>query len=364
MIGTLRMSTYEDLLQRIGSLVRPNGPIQRNVYWVTAAKVLGVSRTYEGRIEIFLAGPKLDTSSRTLSRAIEYQPWWRQGESEPAFEANRLLLPGIGHFDQVAAFLCAELLRNRVDDDLRQAFTETEAILELAVERLRLSDGALLGLTGELLLLGALCRGVADDKIVLVLDAWKGWQQSLRDINFGGLGIEVKTTTRSTSTHQIQGTHQVELNDGSGGGEREIGLYLVSIGLQETEPNGNSFTAPDLVERIVERLVEIDRPDAADVFLSRVREYGSGAGFGYDHRTMREDPSFNRSFTIVFVRAYNMLDKNIGVLRQDDVAAHPHVDPSSVSYTVRMPAQVSGDLNPVVGLNQAAQAALRAGRLI
>ncbi len=357
------MSTYEHLLQQVQSLPRPKGPMERNVLWLSAAKVIGVSRTYEGRIEIFLAGAKLDASSRTLREAIEYQPWWRQGNNEPAFEANRLLLRGVGYFDQVAAFLCAELLRNNADNDLRKAFIQTEPILELAIERLRLSDGALLGLAGELLFLGALCRSADDAEVVLVLDAWRGWQQSLRDIHVGAVGVEVKTTTRSTSTHQIQGTHQVESNDGSVGGQHEVGLYLVSIGLQETEPHGNSFTVPDLIDRITERLGEIGRPDVEDVFLSRVREYGSGVGFGYDHRTMRGDPSFNRSFTVVFVRAYNMLDQNIAVLRQQDAEAHPHVDPSSLRYTIRLPDRVSGDLNPIVGLNQAAQAVIRAGRL-
>ena len=356
------MSTYEQLLQQVGTLPRPKGPTERNVLWLSSAKVIGVSRTVEGRIEIFLAGPKLDTSSRTLRDALEHQPWWRQGENEPAFEANRLLLPGIGYFDRVAAFLCAELLRNDVDDDLRQAFTQTEPILELAIQRLSLSDGALLGLVGELLFLGSLCRIVGDAEVVFVLEAWKGWQQSLRDINVGAVGIEVKTTTRSTSTHQIQGTHQVELNDGSGGGPHEVSLYLVSIGLQETEPHGNSFTLPGLIDRIIERLGEVGRPDVADFFLARVREYGSGTGYGYDHRTMRNDPTFKRSFATIFVRAYNMLDENIAVLRQDDVADHLHVDPSSVRYTIRLPDRVSGDLNPIVGLNQAAQAVLRTVR--
>jgi hypothetical protein len=356
------MSTYEQLLERIGRLTRPNGPRQRKVYWVNNSHVLGVSKTYEGRIEIFLAGPELNPALRILRETIEHQPWWPQDGNEPAFEANRLLLPGIGHFDQVAAFLCAELLRNGVDDDLRKAFMETEPILALAIERLRLSDGSLLGLTGELLFLSALCRMVEDAEVAAVFDAWRGWQQSLRDFQLGEVGIEVKTTTRSTSTHPIQGTHQVELNDGTGGGRLEVGLYLVSIGLQETEPHGNSYTVPGLADTIIERLGEVGREDKVDLFVSRVREYGSGAGFGYDHSTMRNDPSFNRSFAVTFVRAYNMLDENIGVLRQDDIAAHPHVDPGSVRYTIRLPAQVSGDLNPIVGLNQTAQAVLRAGR--
>lgn len=355
------MTTYEELLSRIGELTRPDEPTKRNVHWLTDARVIGVSKTYEERIEIFLAGPMVRPSSRTLDEALEYQPWWRQDGGEPAFEANRMLLPNVGYFDQIAAFLCAELVRNGVDEDLEEAFRKTEPILALTIERLRLSDGAFLGLMGELLLLNAFCRCAEDTTVAPVVEAWDGWQPSLRDFTWGAVGTEVKTTTGSASTHDIQGTHQVELADGTGGGSPETALYLVSIGLQETVRHGNSFTVPGLVDRVFERLVEVGRPDVADVFLARVREYGSRAGFGYDHRTMRHDPAFMRSFAITFVRAYDMSDEGIAVLRRADVAAKQHVVSSSLRYTVELPAQISGDLNPVVGLNQAAMTILRTG---
>ncbi|OBB25331.1 hypothetical protein A5792_28490 [Mycolicibacterium peregrinum] len=355
------MTTYEELLSRIGGLRRTDAPTKRNVHWLTDARVIGVSKTYEERIEIFLAGPKLRSSSPTLEDALEHQPWWRQSGGEPAFEANRMLLPNVGYFDQVAAFVCAELLRNGVDDDLEGAFRKTEPILALAIERLWLSDGAFLGLAGELLLLGAFCRCAEHPAVAPVVEAWNGWRPSLRDFAWGTVGIEVKTTTGSASTHDIQGTHQVELADGVGGGQPESALYLVSIGLQETVRHGNSFTVPDLVDQVVERLVEVGRADVADIFLGRVREYGSGAGFGYDHRTMRDDPTFARSFVVTFVRAYDMSDEGISVLRRPDVAAKQHVDSGSLRYSVELPAQISGDLNPVVGLNQTAITILRIG---
>lgn len=355
------MPTYEELLKRIGELTRPEEPAQRNVGWLTDSRAIGISKTHEDRIEIFLAGAALKPVSRTLKEAIEHQPWWHQGAEQPAFEANRMLLPGIGYFDQVAAFLCAELLRLGIDDDLERAFSEAEPILELAIERLRLSDGAFLGLAGELLLIGSLCRCAEDAVVARVVESWQGWHPSLRDFSWGTLGVEVKATSRASSTHQIQGTHQVELNDGEGGGQAETGLYFVSIGLEGTGPHENSSTVPELTEGILERLCVVGRSDLVEPFLARVKEYGSGAGFGYDHHTMRSDPAFTRTFVVAFVRAYDMTDTTIAVIRRDDAARYQHVDPGTVRYSVRLPTQITGDLNPVVGLNQTALAILDSG---
>lgn len=212
------MPTYEELIERIGELAPPDEATRRNIHWVTDAHVVGISKTHEHRVEIFLAGQELMPASRTVKEAIEYQPWWHQDAQAAAFEANRLLLPAIGHFDQVAAFLCTELLRSGADVDLEMAFAKTEPILELTIERLRLADDAFLGLAGELLLLNAICQRAEDADAARVIEAWGGWQQSLRDVTWAAIGVEVKTTTRSTSSHQIQGTHQVELNDGLTGG--------------------------------------------------------------------------------------------------------------------------------------------------
>ena len=353
------MPTYEELRVRISALARPETSDEREVHWLTDTKVVGVSRTHEDRLEIFLVGSALTPSTPTVKAALEHGPWWHQGATTPAFEANRLLLPAVGHFDEIAAFMCTELLGNAVDSDLKTAFQKTEPIISLLIERLWLSDDALLGLAGELLLINALCQRAPDDDVARVVQAWDGWRQSLRDFAWGTVGVEVKTTRGSTSTHQVQGTHQVELYDGETGGWQETGLILVSIGLRVVTPHDNSFTVPMLVDRIVGRLHDVGRNDAAEVFLVRVREYGSGSGFGYDHLTMSHDASFARAFETAFVRAYDMTDANVSVLRQADVVVHQHVDASSLAFTIDLPASVSGDLNPVVGISQAAAAILR-----
>ncbi|MCX7522589.1 PD-(D/E)XK motif protein [Microbacterium sp. STN6] len=350
------MPTYEEFRSRIAALKRPETSNEREVSWVTDAKVIGLSRTHEDRLELFLVGSALWPTTSLVNAALVHGPWWRQGSAEPAFEANRLLLPAAGHFDEIAAFLCTELLMNGADSDLGTAFKKTEPIIRLVIGRLWLSDGALLGLAGELLLIDALCQR-ADD-VAQVVEAWDGWRQSLRDFTWGTTGVEVKTTSGSTSTHQVQGTHQVELYSEEAGSWQESGLILVSIGLKAVTPHANSFTVPMLVDRIVGRLYDASRDDVAEVFLARVREYGTESGFGYDHRTMSHDVSFARSFETNFVRAYDMTDENISVLRRADVTPHQHVNASSLTYSIDLPVRVSGDLNPVLGISQTATAIL------
>jgi len=352
------MPTYEQLRSQISLLSRPETNDAREISWTTGARVVGLSRTHEDRLEIFLVGGPLQPTLRSVRDALQYGPWWHADVSGPAFEANRLLLPALGHFDEVAAFVCTELLKNGADIDLPGAFGRTEGILNLVFERLWISDAALLGLAGELLLIDALCQLAPTKQVAQVVEAWDGWSQSMRDFSWGSLGVEIKTTTASTSTHHVQGTHQVEVVHDEGRDFDETGLLLVSIGLVAAAPHENSFTVPMLTDRIVGRLDEADRDDASTVFLSHVREYGSESGLGYDHLTMGHDLSFARAFHVAFVRGYDMTDNNVSVLRRGDVIAHQFVDAGSLKYVIDLPQRVSGDINPIVGLMQTATAIL------
>ena len=346
------MTTYEELVERISALEATNDPTQRDIHWATDHKVVGVSKTAANRIEIFLAGPRLEPASNVLRDVIDFQSWWRNRVGEPAFEANRIVLPEAGHFERVAAFLCTEVLRNGADDDLALAFSRTEPILELTLERLRLSDQSLLGLIGEMLFLTSACEAADDAHLATVISGWCGWRPSLRDFSWGRTGVEVKTTTGPTSTHTVQGTHQVETDNDNG----EDTLFLLSIGLRPTEPHTNSVSLPGLVARILSRLAAVGLEP--DTFLVQLREYGAASGFGYDHRSMSADPAFTVAYEIAFVRAYDMTDDGVAVIRSGDVAEHQHVNPRSIRFAVQLPVTVSGDLNPIVGLHQAAAAIL------
>ncbi|MCG2622622.1 PD-(D/E)XK motif protein [Arthrobacter sp. I2-34] len=349
-------ATYESVLQLIESVPSAASADHRDVRWLTDAHVVGVARDHVGQIEMFLAGAGLSPSSSANRAAIEFRTWHRKGA--PSFDANRLRFPSLGYFDQVAAFICTELLRGGADVSLKKAFAQTEPLIELAIERLHLSNQAILGLAGELLLLDALCRHAADEQVAEISGSWDGWKRSSRDFSWGSTGIEVKTTTRSVSSHPVEGIHQVERSDGSDGWASEDRLFLVSIGLQPAEPGGNTFTIPQLVERII---AQMERSgvggSVVDKFLAHVAEYGASSGGGYKHGTQLPDPSYTTPFLTSFFRAYDMSDSAVEVLRRDDVAVRHHVDVSSVRFRVDLPITASLG-NPVVGANQVAQVIL------
>lgn len=350
------MTTYESVLQLIESVPSAASADHRDVLWLTDAHVVGVARDHDGQVEVFLAGAGLSPGSSAVRAAMEFRTWHRK--SAPSFDASRLLFPSLGYFDQVVSFICTELLRGGADVSLKQAFAQTEPIIELAIERLRLSNQAILGLAGELLLLDALCRHVGDEQVAPIIESWDGWKRSSRDFSWGSTGVEVKTTTRSGSSHLVEGIHQVERSDGSAGGAPEDRLFLVSIGLQPAEPGGNAFTIPQLVERIIARMDGARAGGSvADKFLAHVAEYGASSGGGYQHGAQAPDSSYTTPFLTNFFRAYDMSDTAVEVLRRDDVAVRHHVDVSSVRFRVELPVAASLG-NPVVGANHVAQVIL------
>jgi hypothetical protein len=278
------MTNYESILVTISSTPSSDAATERDITWLTDHDVVGVSRDHEGRLEVFLRGPQLRPAIAIVRDAIEFHTWHRT-EGDP-LDANRLRLPALSHYDQVVAFICTELLRNGADEDLALALARTEPIIELSIEQLQMSSDAVLGLAGELLLLDALCR-TDPDRVDELVNSWAGWQRSSRDFSLSAVGVEVKTTRRDTSSHMMQGVHQVELADGEDGGVAETALILVSIGLRPAEFGDDSFTIPQLVERINSRLKDAGRQDLAATFLAHVSEYGSWPRLRPPHNVRR-----------------------------------------------------------------------------
>ena len=350
------MTSYEKVLNVVEGLADAADPDTRDVRWATAADVVGFARDTDGRVEVFLRGARLRPILTAVQDAIRFQTVLRDG-GKPSFDANRLVFPALGHYDQVAAFIGTELLRADADASLDVAFSRTEPLIELAIERVNLSTQNIVGLMGELLMLEALCRRAKRAQIATVIAGWDGWQQqSARDIRVGTTGVEVKTTKGASSSHHIAGVHQVELNDGSGGSPPEDRLLLVSIGLQIGTAGGNGFTLPQLVDRIIEHMTVAGLTESAiQILLFRISEYG-GAG-GYNHATQSSDPVYSATFLTSFFRAYNMDDSAVQVLRRADVIAHPHVAVDSVRFRVDFPVVLSAG-NPTAGANQVADAIL------
>jgi len=333
----------------------------RDIKWVTDAHVVGVSRDPDGHIEVFMAGSEIIPVSASVREAMEFRAVHRNGL--PSFDANRLAFPALSHFDPVAAFICAELLRSGADTSLVDAFAKTEPIIELAIERLRLSNRVIVGLVGELLLLDAVCRRATDRHVAQLVDAWDGWKPSSRDLSLGAIGVEVKTTTGNASSHIIEGVHQVERKTVSGDDQVEDRLLLVSIGVQTGTGESNAVTIPGLVNRIIERMRGAGSSEfAVSRFLSRISEYGSDSGGGYNHDTQSLDPAYGEGFLTTFFRAYDMVDVAVQVLRRQDVTVRAHVDVGSVSFRIDLPTAISAG-NPIVGANRVADAILQARSL-
>ncbi len=131
-------------------------------------------------------------------------------------------------------------------------------------------------------------------------------------------------------------------------------MLLVSCGLQVSTPSQNSFSVPQLVQRIADRLEATGNGVQVDEFWAHVAEYGAESALGYNHPTMASDAPFATAFTPAFVRAYDMGDPAVQVIRRGDVVGHQHVDPGSLSFRIDLPATV-GVGNPVDGLYRVAE---------
>ena len=152
-----------------------------------------------------------------------------------------------------------------------------------------------------------------------------------------GTGVEIKTTTRTTSSHTVHGVHQIEPAAATDDDPGELRLLLVSIGLQQTDPNVPAVSIPSLVESIVARLRASGASGLVDEFLKRIAMYGSESGIGYEHATMANEAPFTTPFSVTFVRGYDMADPAVEVLRRDDVVTHQHVDAQSLTFRVELP---------------------------
>ena len=349
------MTSYEEVLEQINAVPTGLTGNDRTINWLTDAQVVGVARNSRGHLELFLAGEQLKPRTSTVKYAIHYHSWHR--DTQPPLSANRILLPALGHFDQVGAFIAAELLREKADANMERAFAVIEPLIELAIKRLEIAESAILGLVGELLLLDALCRRADDRHVGPVVQAWDGWRRSARDLTWEGTGVEIKTTTRTTSSHAVRGVHQIEPAAATDDGPGESRLLLVSIGLRQTDPNVPALSIPSLVESIVARLTVSGAGGLVDEFLKRVAMYGSESGIGYEHATMANEAPFTTPFSLTFIRGYDMADPAVEVLRRDDVLAHQHVDAQSLSFRVDLPATITLN-NPIAGVRRVAEAIL------
>ena len=253
----------------------------------------------------------------------------------------------------MAAFLAEELLRRNVGESLALGFAKTEPLIEMALRRIALSEDELLGLLGELRFLEVLISIAGNLRSrAEALEAWRGHDRGSRDFVVGSRSLEVKATRGERSIHKIGSLAQIDPRR-SDSNEPEEGLHLLSLGfrpesaMSEASP---SLTLPAQVDAILQRLRAPDGDsrggELQGLFLAKVASYGSEVGRGYEHEEMHGWSSYQSRWQHGFLRIYDMTDRNVLVLRRQDVQRCSHVVLDSVSFEINLPDCVSGDLNP------------------
>lgn len=339
-----RSLSFEATREAVASLPAASAETDRVLLWVDAEHRLALARDAQGRVEIFIVCEALVPTLREVTAALQHQIW-TTAAGEP-LSANRLVLPAAKHFDGVAAFICAELLANGVGGTPETAFRRTEPAIALALRRAALSDQVLLGLAGELYVLARLVQSLPS-RAAEIIHGWYGSGPSTRDLQIGTVGVEIKTTSGPSSTHHVQGLHQVQLGFGANGAV-ETHLFLLSLGVEWLPSgSGGGRAVPELVDVVLTYMAD---SEAREAFLARVKQYGGDAGIGYDHVSDAGGTRYGQRFQTRFERLYDVSDERLHLLRSGDVAHALHVPQDSITFRVELPPQVRGDVNPLVGM--------------
>ena len=328
---------YDDSKTVIGQL-SDHLNASRDVHWFNDH--LGVARGDGNRIELFLPGGELNARLPVVAHLLNQGLWTRKGDALP-FEAARLLLPAGEQYDAIAATVVVELAQSGLEHDRQTAFSRCEALIEVALLQADLAVESVIGLWGELFLLRLWLE--ASSPQFSSLDSWCGYRPSARDFSLGSLGVEVKTTLRSTSSHQVSGVHQTEPTP-SDDRPTEEQLLLVSIGL---EPIDQGLSVLDLIQQ-TDSAIRARDVARADDFQVHVSDYAARST-GYRRANENQPSILSKTYGVRFVRCYDMSDPDIQVLRLADLQARPHVQTDSVTFRINLPTQVRGDVNPTVG---------------
>lgn len=346
-------SRYEQILERVRRVPVSTGQTERRVTWIGKQGVLGLARNHQGALELVFAGSPLAAQSPAVSNLVRLETVTdAQGSVVPA---NVLTLERGGHMDSVAALVCHELIEAGVlrTGERDRAFAAVSALIEMAIDRSGRGREVITGLAGELYVLAELAAARPSSAVRLA-ESWAGYAPSTRDIQLGAVGIEVKTTAGSSSTHHIQGTRQVDLGT-SVGGEPETHLYLMSLGITWLAAEvADGVTLASLTQSITQGL----GADEANRFRAKARQYGAVSSLDVGD----SGAAWKRPFKVTFARLYDLTDERIEVVRASDVAEKSHVVSDSVRYRIEMPEVISPGLNPSAGIeNVVAQIAADAG---
>ncbi len=341
-------TAYEKLRNQLEAMSLPQRMDDRRTLWFVD-RLIGIAVTAVGSIELLLVGDRLRPASKVVQRHLQHGRWTIE-EAGIQIEANKIALPAQPHFVSLAALIAVELHRYGFVDpqSLPDAFDQIEPLIELALRRTALTEEHVVGLMGELICLEAMLdASPALEFHSSILDMWRGHLGG-RDFVIGDVGIEVKTTELSVSSHKFSGLHQVEA--GAVGDAQERSVYLLSVGLSSGGGDGQSLS--ELVERILRRLAQRS-PIGVEVrtplqrrFLAEVASYGQGNSLGYDHDTMAQDAVYGTRLKSVFTpRLYDLSDSSVRLLTREHLQ-HSHVCADDIQFRLELEESITPS-NPV-----------------
>ncbi len=137
----------------------------------------------------------------------------------------------------------------------------------------RLSDDAVKGLIGELLVLRKLLKGSSSSDIDLLLSAWKGPYDKGKDFELESLDIEIKTKNSSSLSVKISSEHQLNPNPG-----KDLQMWIVSV--QQHHETGETLSS--LIWAVYSHVIERN----GDIYIYRKALWQKGLtpenSSGYD----------------------------------------------------------------------------------
>ncbi|WP_374975026.1 PD-(D/E)XK motif protein [Microbacterium trichothecenolyticum] len=132
----------------------------------------------------------------------------------------------------------------------RHAFSESvHSLRELLSSRKRLTDEAVAGLVGELIVLGHLIDAEGEDAAIT---AWIGPLAEEHDFGLPKFDMEVKTTRSEGRIHMIGSDTQLEPVPGRP-------LYLISVQITRAGAAAEAFTLPALIADVRSKLLRTRR---------------------------------------------------------------------------------------------------------
>jgi hypothetical protein len=343
------MLTFETIRAEVMQLTNARSNDTRKPWWCTSTRRIGVARDSVGRLELFLVAEQLEARSAVVNQNMVRNIW--NNEDGGCFAATRLVLPPDLHFVGVVSLILEELIRNRFEREPQGAFRRSEPLIELALLRLGIGVQSVIGLLGELSFLKHVLVHVPEGaERYAALDTWRGFEHSARDFVGRKADVEVKATTLINSVHHIANLQQISSAVRMDSPEPSK-LYLLSVGFKASTNAGQSLCEQvDSVLGLLEPGASQEQSAGMKAeFLRSVARYGttpSGSGSGYDHATMQEWPLYATRWEQTFARLYDMSDSSIRLPRLGDWANFDHVVLDSISFQIRLPDRVSGDINP------------------